>query len=89
MPNRKNGGSTPNRGEGGVPKVPDNNIVAVARDVQGSGTGKGPGRVDTLSEQGLPNFGVAGEDGAVDANGEFLLGSWVVESELIVCIDGD
>lgn len=46
--------------------------MAIAKDVQGNGPGGEPGRAETLSEQGLPNFGVAGEDGAVDGNGEFL-----------------
>ena len=70
VPNLENGGSTPNRGGGGeAGKVPDNSIVTV----EGNSPGKEPRRAETLSEEGLPNFGVAGDDGEVDANGEFLL----------------
>lgn len=75
VPNLKNkGASTPNRGEDGQAKVPDNNIVKVVKE---DGPKNEPGRADTLSDQGLPNFGVAGEDGAVDGNGEFSEFQWI------------
>lgn len=64
-------GSTSNRGEGGAAKLPDNSIVTVVKDVKGSASGKASNRADILSEQGLPNFGIVQEDGAVNGNGEF------------------
>ena len=71
MPNLKGKGSTPNRGDAGAPKIPDNSVSRVVKTVEAE-KGKEPGRADVVSEQGLPNFGVAGEDGAVDGNGEFI-----------------